>query len=484
MRILLVNTNRMTPPIAPLGLDYVAGAAQRAGLDVDLLDLGLVDDPDAAAVEYFAESSPALVGLSFRNVDDSFWPSGESFVPELTRLVGRLGALTDAPVVLGGVGLSIFARQIVERAGADFGIHGDGEEALVQLARELEGPRRFDRVAGLIWRDGSTLRANPPSWPRSWHAVTSRDFLDNPTYFRLGGQMGLETKRGCNRQCLYCADPLAKGPAVRTRDPASVADEVEALLAQGIDVLHTCDAEFNLPREHALAVCEELTRRRLGDKVRWYAYLAVVPFDEELAGAMARAGCVGINFTGDAAAESMLAAYRQPHRREDLARAAALCRAHHIAVMFDLLLGGPGETLETLANTIGFVKGIEPDCAGAGLGIRLYPGTRMARTVAAEGPMETNPAIRRHYEGPIDLLRPTFYIARALGDRPARRVCELIAGDPRFFAPTDEGDDRTAAPSERSPGDHNYNENQALADAIAAGARGAYWDILRRLRQG
>ena len=96
--------------------------------------------------------------------------------------------------------------------------------------------------------------------------------------------------------------------------------------------------------------------------------------------------------------------------------------------------------------------------------------------------METNPAIRRHYEGPIDLLRPTFYIARTLGDRPARLVRELIAGDQRFFPPTDEIEDGTASP-EGAPGDHNYNENRALADAIAAGARGAYWDVLRRLRK-
>ena len=425
----LINTNRMTPPIGPVGIDYVAGAARDAGVKVDVLDLCLADDPDAATVAHFRERSPRLVGLSFRNVDDCFWPSGQSFVPELRDTVARLRTLTDAPIVLGGVGFSIYAERLVAESGADFGIRGDGEQATVALYRELNNGWRFERVGGLIWRDGDAIRANAPAWPQPLAMPTGRDAVDNAAYFRLGGQGGVETKRGCDRQCIYCADRLAKGSAVRVRSPANVADEVESLLAQGVDVLHTCDAEFNIPRAHAMAVCEELTRRGLGEKVRWYAYLAVVPFDAELAAAMRRAGCVGINFTSDAASEAMLRTYRQPHRREDLAAAVRLCREQGIAVMLDLLLGGPGETPETLADSIAFFQEIGPDCVGAALGLRIYPGLEAEALIAAEGPMETNPAIRRKYTGPIDLLQPTFYISAALGESPARLVRDLIAGD-------------------------------------------------------
>jgi len=148
--------------------------------------------------------------------------------------------------------------------------------------------------------------------------------------------------------------------------------------------------------------------------------------------------------------------------------------------MLDLLLGGPGEMPETLAESIEFFRAIGPDCIGAALGVRIYPGTGMAALAAAEGPMETNPAIRRRYEGPIDLLRPTFYISSLLGQRPARLVRDLIAGDQRFFPPEEEGDGGATAnlPAQR---DHNYNANQTLCDAIVAGARGAYWDILRKM---
>jgi tryptophan 2-C-methyltransferase len=479
--LLLINTNRMLPPIAPVGLDYVAGAAHRAGIETRVLDLCLADQPHAALTECLAQTRPELIGLTVRNTDDCFWPSAAWFVPELHETIVAVRRLSDAPIVLGGVGFSIFAREIMERVGADYGIRGDGEQALVELYAEIHDGRRFERVQGLIWRQQQAWQANPPAWPPTLDVPTQRDAVDNAAYFRRGGQIGLETKRGCGRHCLYCADPLAKGTIARRRDPRHVADEAEALLAQGVDVLHLCDAEFNLPLDHAMAVCGELIRRNLGSRVRWYAYLSVVPFDADLAGQMRRAGCVGINFTSDSAHPAMLAAYRQPHGKEDLARAVQLCRQNQMAVMLDLLLGGPGETPETLAHSIRFFRSIEPDCVGAGLGVRIYPNTGMAAHVAAEGPTETNPSIRRRYDGPIDLLRPTFYIAASLGERPARLVRDLIAGDERFFPPEEEAVAGAAA-GQSTQRDHNYNANQSLCDAIAAGARGAYWDILRTMR--
>jgi len=478
----LINTNRMMPPIAPIGLDYVAGYARRAGHRVEILDLCLANDPNGELARHFADHRPDLVGLSFRNMDDCFWPSAEWFLPELNQTVERLRTLTDSPIVLGGVGFSIFAARIVEETGADFGIRGDGEQAVVGLLEELQGGRRFDRVPGLVWSDGGTIRTNRPAWPREVSPPVGRDAVDNLTYFRRGGQIGLDTKRGCDRPCVYCADRLAKGTAARLRDPRQVADEFEALLAQGVDVLHLCDSEFNIPAHHAREVCDELIRRDLGRRVRWYAYLAVVPFDDDLARRMARAGCVGINFTGDSASPTMLSTYRQSHRPEDLHNALCICRNHNIRIMIDLLLGGPGETPQTVAQTIRFLKRIGPDCAGAALGVRIYPETAMAGLVMADGPWEQNPGIRRHYAGPIDLARPTFYIAPALGDRPATLVRELVAGDPRFFEPLDDCPSPAETPD--LPRDHNYNQNQTLMEAIAAGARGAYWDLLRQLRAG
>ena len=472
----LINTNRMRPPIAPIGLDYVSGAVVQAGFDVQLLDLNLATDDTQELESHFLRYQPALVGLSFRNLDDCFWPSGQSFLPSLQRDIQTVRRLSDAPIVLGGVGFSICPEAILRKTGADFGILGDGEVALPALLAEVVGQRRWERIPGLVYRRGDRLTANAPTWMDAWPSQVRRDFVDNGRYFQLGGQIGLETKRGCPRHCSYCVDPLIKGRKLRLKPPPLVANEVQGLLAEGIDVLHLCDAEFNLPPAHAIAVCDELVRRRLGERVRWYAYMTIRPFTHEMAGRMRRAGCVGINFTTDSVHPAMLQLYRQPHRRADIQLAVDACRDNGIAVMLDLLLGGPGETLDTVSETIRAVRKINPDCVGAALGIRLYPGTEIFVRIAAEGPLESNKAIRRHYDGPIDLLKPTFYISSDLGTRPALVVRDLIDGDRRFFPPEDESPGDATGQAE----DHNYSDNQKLTHAIAAGARGAYWDILRK----
>ena len=476
----LINSNTMTPPIAPVGLDYIAGAAVSAKIDISILDLCLEADPDNAVKAHLAAVDPKLIGISFRNVDDSFWPSARWFVPDLSQLIKKIREICDCPVVIGGVGYSIFARRILDYTGADFGIRGDGEQSIVELYSQLQGAKQFSKVTGLLWRDNDKVITNPPAWPEKISLPTSRNFIDNKTYFNKGGQCGFETKRGCDRKCIYCADPLAKGTSLRLRDPREVADEIESLLAKGIDVLHTCDAEFNIPRNHAVSVCRELIRRGLGYKIQWYAYLAVLPFDAELASVMRRAGCVGINFTSDAASDKMLKTYRQPQTKEHLANAVKLCRDNDLKVMTDLLLGGPGETINTLTDTIEFIKQIKPDCSGASLGVRIYPGTEMQNIAIKQRPLDSNPNILRKYEGPVDLFKPTFYIEQTLGPEPAALVRDLIAGDKRFFEPMLDAESQSDSDSPVT--DHNYNDNTELANAIENGARGAYWDILHTLR--
>jgi hypothetical protein len=109
--------------------------------------------------------------------------------------------------------------------------------------------------------------------------------------------------------------------------------------------------------------------------------------------------------------------------------------------------------------------------------------------VAAEGDIETNPNLKRKYDGPVNFFKPTFYISSSLGDRPAQLVRDLIDGDKRFFEPMVEIEKNAQGKSTDSSFvvelrrmDHNYNDNTELLEAIKKGARGAYWDILHQLR--
>jgi len=108
---------------------------------------------------------------------------------------------------------------------------------------------------------------------------------------------------------------------------------------------------------------------------------------------------------------------------------------------------------------------------GVAIGLRIYPGTELARIVAGEGFTADNPNLVGDVEENEDLARPVFYLSAALGSDYGDELHQRLRDDPRFFLG-----------GSRDETDYNYNANQMLVDAIKAGARGAYWDILRRLR--
>jgi len=135
--------------------------------------------------------------------------------------------------------------------------------------------------------------------------------------------------------------------------------------------------------------------------------------------------------------------------------------------MYDLLLGAPGETLRTLTETVELMTKISPDRVGVSLGVRIYPGTPLSRALR-EGTVDS-----LGLTGELGGIDPVFYISPALGPDPFEMTRELIGDDERFFLPSGGGGQ-----------DYNYNDNTVLQDAIDAGHRGAYWDILRKLAGG
>ncbi len=482
--VLLVNANRTRPPIAPLALDYLAGALDAAARPYSVADLCFADSVAGELASAVANQAPLLVAITFRNTDDCYCATRHSFIPQLEALVAQVRQVTDAPVVVGGAGYSTAPEGILRRVGADFGIRGDGERALVELAQALQSRSDPTAIAGLVCRERGKIRANAPAWAPLAEGPLARRAVDNERYFREGGQGGVETKRGCPRGCIFCADHLGKGTGVRVRPPAAVAEEMMSLAARGVDCFHLCDSEFNVDAGHAEAVCRELVARGGADRLQWYAYLAPKPFSPEMARLMKPAGCAGINFGTDSGDAEMLRRLGRDHTPEDIAGAVRACRENDIPVMIDLLLGAPGETRQSVETTVGLMKQVEPTCVGVALGVRIYPGTLLAKMCqthfrTSEKVSDTFLRAPDHLgalvgeiEGNDDLALPLFYLEPALGGNPVGLLKELIAGDERFFFGWP--DDTQA--------DYNYDDNPELTRAIADGHRGAYWDILRKLR--
>ncbi|RKY03635.1 B12-binding domain-containing radical SAM protein, partial [Candidatus Poribacteria bacterium] len=76
MRVALVNTNRIKPPISPIGLEYVAEALSAAGHRVEILDLCWEENHGEAIGRFFGERDFDLVGVTLRNTDDCAYTSG------------------------------------------------------------------------------------------------------------------------------------------------------------------------------------------------------------------------------------------------------------------------------------------------------------------------------------------------------------------------------------------------------------------------
>ncbi len=473
MKVLLVNTNRMKPAIAPIGLDYLADAITAAGHEPRLLDLCFSEDVGSDIESAVREFDPQVIGVTVRNTDDCYFSGGAFFVPEIKQVVERLRSYSDAPIVLGGVGFSVAPEAVMEFVRADYGIAGSGEVPFVSFLSAWESRSGTESVPNLLYREGGSVRRNSAVAAQADSLlVRRRELPDNPRYFREGGQGGFESKRGCSMKCIYCADPLAKGRHIRLRAPCLVVEEIKALLAQGIDHFHTCDCEFNIPGDHAKDVCRAIIDAGLGDKIRWYAYCSVIPFDAQMADLFKRAGCAGVDFGADSGCDEILRRLGRHYQSDDLVQTARLCREQGIPFMYDLLVGGPGETRETVRRTIDLMRAIDADCVGVAMAVRVYDGTPIAKQIRAEGDPASNPNLYGAKRDNPHFLKPVYYISPELGEGIIDYLHEIVGSDTRFFLPS----------NEEVESNYNYNENTVLVDAIRNGARGAYWDILRRMR--
>jgi len=471
-KVLLVNPNQMKPPVAPLALDYLANALKQSGFQVDLLDLWFSTDVSLEIESYFASNDVLAVAVTLRNTDDTYLASQDFCIDRYKQVIDLLKAQTNAPIILGGSGFSIMPQAILSYYGLDLGIWGEGEFSLPLLVDRIAAKQDYRDVPGLVYRTSEGFRANKPEYFDLRNiGAPERNLVNNHRYFVEGGMGGVESKRGCPKGCIYCADPVGKGKKLRLRSPQSVAAEIESLLGMGIDHLHFCDSEFNIPENHARDICLELVRRGLGDKVRWYAYASPAPFSPELAALCRKAGCAGIDFGVDSGSDDMLQRLGREFLVADLSRTAEVCHQEGIVFMYDLLVGGPDETRESMKETIETMKKLSPDRVGVSFGVRIFQQTKMAELVQKQGPLSENPNLRGAIEGNDSFFKPIFYLSAGLGPDAAEYLSRLIGGDERFFFVSPSGAERN----------YNYNDNTVLVNAIKAGYRGAFWDILRRL---
>lgn len=424
MRVLLISPNiEMLPdPVAPLGLAFLSSALKSAEHEVRCLDLCFEENMEEALEKAISGFSPQAIGLSLRNIDNVAYPESVSYLPFFKKVIHRCRLFSPAPVFLGGSGFTLLPGPILNFLEADGGFAGEGEEAFPRILNGLPGSLSSS-VTGFISRGGKDFAG--PACIQDLDALPLPDWngLDLKNYFAKGGMGNLQTKRGCPFSCIYCTYPLIEGKAVRLRSPQKVAEEAEALLGHGVKNVFIVDNIFNFPEGHARAVCRAFRER--GGSLEWSCYAHPAYFTRSLAEDMKGAGCTGVEFGTDSGSPQVLARLGKHFTPDEIRQATRVAREAGLEVCHSLSLGAPGETEETMEETFQLMEEISPTAVVAMVGLRIFPGTALARQAEAEGLLDPE----------TDFLEPVFYLAPAVKDRVVEITRRWAAQHPNWILP-------------------------------------------------
>lgn len=151
MRVLLIsaNTEPINMPIIPLGLGCVAEAVRRAGHEVELLDLMCVSNTCSVIKNSIERFGSDVIGISVRNIDDQRMESPRFLLDQVRDVIADCRAFSDARIVIGGAGYSIFPKSALAYLAADIGIQGEGEIAFASLLARMEKGADIQDIQGL-----------------------------------------------------------------------------------------------------------------------------------------------------------------------------------------------------------------------------------------------------------------------------------------------------------------------------------------------
>jgi radical SAM superfamily enzyme YgiQ (UPF0313 family) len=432
MNILVISTNRNTlpMPVMPLGACMAAEAAERAGHTVCLVDLMFEKDPLSSVESAVIGARPDVVGLSVRNIDNNDMLDPVYFLSDVPLIVNAIKNLTGAPIILGGAAMGMMAEEILRLTDVFCGVTGDGETVFPLLLDRIARHEPFADLPGIAVLENGEFRKNPcsSSWNGdSWRAPDFRRWIAVPAYRSQLATVPVQSKQGCQFQCVYCTYPKIEGGAYRLSDPDGVAGTIGRLSAAGLRDVEFVDSVFNAPYNHAMAVCESLARSDHGARLQ---SLELNPLfvDDNLLRTMERAGFTGIGITAESASDPVLRGLRKGFASNDVHRAAEAVGRRRLPCAWIFLLGGPRETEKTVQETLRFAeKSIRPrDVAFFNIGIRIYPGVELESIARSEGVLN-RPA--------GEMLEPVFYVSPDVSaDWIARQLKRSMADHMNFIS--------------------------------------------------
>ncbi len=236
----------------------------------------------------------------------------------------------------------------------------------------------YAAILGLAWRKGEEIVINPDrpfipnldDLPIPMHELLPLDKQRMPMI--KGPFTFIVTSRGCPAGCKYCIKHVTYQNSVRVRSAENIIEELEYLGKLGITNIHMYADLFTVNRDHVISLCNLIIERGL--KIRWMCNSRVDYVDEEMLTLMGKAGCWLISWGIESANELVLKRARKGYKKEQAFKALKWARAAGIKNWGYFIIGLPGETEESIRETIDYAKQLPVDIALFHIAAP-YPGT-------------------------------------------------------------------------------------------------------------
>jgi len=389
LRCLLVSTNLATVPypVFPLGIAHLAGALKHEGHKCkcfDLLSQGGIKNLSKVLKEF----NPQLIAISIRNLDTVDSSDPASFVHTAQKTIRFIRKYSKSPIVVGGPAFSIFPNEMFSYLKPDFGIVGEGEILLPQLATLIEKNQSIsDRI----------LYSNPKS--QIWKPVFYDPHIAK-YYIKHGGMLNIQTKRGCIFRCAYCSYPLLEGRQYRFRDPEEIGELVEIITKKlKAKYIFFTDSTFNDPKGRYLEIAEVLIKRK--NTTPWCAFFRPKDIGKNELKTLKRAGLAAMEVGTDASSDETLEGLNKNFSMLDVFKFNDIAAELEIPCAHFIIFGGPNETKKTVEQGIKNIEKLKNSVVFAYCGIRIFPNTKVYDIALKEGIINKN----------NNLLPPVFYFS-------------------------------------------------------------------------
>jgi len=351
MRVLLINPYYpiSETPSPPLGLAFLAGALESAGIHVQILDLVVFPYSRHHIKQIISEFDPHLVGATAVTMNFSH---AASVLEDVRSLAPNV--LT----VMGGPHVSFCAQEtLTDCPQIDVIVVGEGEETIVELARSYQNRQSWNRIKGLVFRTRDGIVSTAPRDP-----IANLDELTDPArhliplgrYRALGLPISITTSRGCPFECIFCVGRKMVGAKVRYRSPGKVVDELAYINSLDFHQINIADDLFTASKKHCLAICDEIIHRQLD--VQWTSFARVDTVSKSLLKRMKQAGCTAVSFGVESGSPVILKTIKKKITLEQVINAVELCNQVGITPQASFILGLPGENEHTLQETVTFAE--------------------------------------------------------------------------------------------------------------------------------